>query len=75
MYLRISNSQILQVMGYSDTDVAEYLYKNKPDTDSLVKFLCKDLTGSCSRKPPKVPKVIFSDFYMLFSDLKGSSKT
>ncbi|KAL3535646.1 hypothetical protein ACH5RR_004107 [Cinchona calisaya] len=45
-----------EVMGYSDTDVAEYLYKNKPQVDSLVKFLCKDLTGACSKNPPKVPK-------------------
>ncbi|XP_027069457.1 uncharacterized protein [Coffea arabica] len=45
-----------EVMGYSDTDVAEYLYKNKPQVDSLVKFLCKDLTGACSKKPPKVPE-------------------
>ncbi|CAI9100533.1 OLC1v1037657C3 [Oldenlandia corymbosa var. corymbosa] len=45
-----------EVMGYSDTDVAEYLYKAKPDVDSLVKYLCKDLTGACSKKPPKVPK-------------------
>lgn len=48
---------ILQVMGYSDTDVAEYLFKNKPRIESLVSFLCKDLTGACSRKPPPVPKV------------------
>ncbi|CAI9100534.1 OLC1v1037657C2 [Oldenlandia corymbosa var. corymbosa] len=50
-----------EVMGYSDTDVAEYLYKAKPDVDSLVKYLCKDLTGACSKKPPKVPKASFSD--------------
>lgn len=45
-----------EVMGYSDTDVAEYLYKKKPQIDSLVKYLCEDLTGACSTKPPKVPK-------------------
>ena len=49
---------ILQVMGYSDTDVAEYLYTSKPQIDSLVNFLCKDLTKACSTKPPPVPKVI-----------------
>ncbi|KAK9274698.1 hypothetical protein L1049_021949 [Liquidambar formosana] len=45
-----------EVMGYSDTDVAEYLYKNKPQIESLVKFLCKDLTKACSSKPPPLPK-------------------
>lgn len=44
-------------MGYSDTDVAEYLYKKKPRIDSLVNFLCNDLTEACSSKPPPVPKV------------------
>lgn len=44
-------------MGYSDTDVAEYLYSSKPKIDSLVNYLCKDLTKSCSTKPPPVPKV------------------
>lgn len=48
---------MLQVLGYSDTDVAEYLYKSKPDIDSLVNYLCKDLTTACSAKPPPVPKV------------------
>ncbi|CAA3022201.1 nucleophosmin isoform X1 [Olea europaea subsp. europaea] len=45
-----------EVLGYSDTDVAEYLYKNKPDLHSLVKFICKDLTKACSKKPPPIPK-------------------
>ncbi|KAK7245513.1 hypothetical protein RIF29_40359 [Crotalaria pallida] len=45
-----------EVIGYSDTDVAEYLYKSKPDVDSLVNYLCKDLTKACSTKPPPVPK-------------------
>lgn len=44
------------VMDYSDTDVAEYLYKTKPDLDSLKSFLCKDLTEVCSKAPPPVPK-------------------
>ena len=47
----------LQVIGYSDTDVAEYLYSSKPDIDSLRNYLCKDLTKACSTKPPPVPKV------------------
>ncbi|MQM04111.1 hypothetical protein Taro_036907 [Colocasia esculenta] len=45
-----------EVMGYSDTDVAEYMYTSKPSLDSLVKFLCRDLTKSCLTKPPPVPK-------------------
>ncbi|KAK9149481.1 hypothetical protein Scep_008238 [Stephania cephalantha] len=45
-----------EVMGYSDTDVAEYIYKSKPQIDKLVKFLCNDLTEVCSVKPPPVPK-------------------
>ncbi|XP_009802306.1 uncharacterized protein [Nicotiana sylvestris] len=44
------------VMDYSDTDVAEYLYKHNPDLDSLKSFLCKDLSKSCSKAPPPVPK-------------------
>ncbi|RHN53145.1 hypothetical protein MtrunA17_Chr6g0488281 [Medicago truncatula] len=46
-----------EVMGYSDTDVAEYLYSCKPDIDSLTNYLCKDLSKSCNTKPPPVPKV------------------
>ncbi|KAL6554977.1 hypothetical protein OROGR_006235 [Orobanche gracilis] len=45
-----------EVLGYSDTDVAEYLYKKQPRVDSLVSFICKDLTEACSLKPPPVPK-------------------
>ncbi|KAL6523605.1 hypothetical protein OROGR_017208 [Orobanche gracilis] len=45
-----------EVLGYSDTDVAEYLYKKRPRVDSLVSFICKDLTEACSSKPPPVPK-------------------
>ncbi|KAF7851459.1 hypothetical protein BT93_L3884 [Corymbia citriodora subsp. variegata] len=45
-----------EVMGYSDTDVAEYLYNSKPQIDSLVDFLCKDLSRACSSKPPPLPK-------------------
>ncbi|CAN1159884.1 hypothetical protein LINPERPRIM_LOCUS22024 [Linum perenne] len=44
------------VMGYSDTDVAEYIYSSKPQLDKLTNYLCKDLSGACSRKPPPVPK-------------------
>lgn len=54
----------LQVLGYSDTDVAEHIYKNKPEINSLTSFICKDLTGACSSKPPPVPKV-HSDTDML----------
>ncbi|AES77099.1 putative saposin B type domain-containing protein [Medicago truncatula] len=45
-----------EVMGYSDTDVAEYLYSSKPDIDSLTNYLCKDLSKACNTKPPPVPK-------------------
>ncbi|KAJ0252727.1 hypothetical protein HA466_0118760 [Hirschfeldia incana] len=46
----------LQVIGYADTDVAEYIYKAKPDLASLVNHLCKDLTDACTKNPPHVPK-------------------
>ncbi|KAI3711580.1 hypothetical protein L1987_70119 [Smallanthus sonchifolius] len=45
-----------EVIGYYDTDVAEYIYKKKPTLSSLVNFLCKDTTKACSTKPPPVPK-------------------
>lgn len=45
-----------EVIGYYDTDVAEYMYKKKPQMHSLTKFLCKDLTEACNTKPPPVPK-------------------
>ncbi|KAL3825245.1 hypothetical protein ACJIZ3_021274 [Penstemon smallii] len=45
-----------EVLGYSDTDVAEYLYKKKPQLNPFVDFVCKDLTEACSSKPPPVPK-------------------
>ncbi|XP_054785618.1 uncharacterized protein LOC129292121 [Prosopis cineraria] len=44
-----------EVIGYYDTDVAEYLYNSKPNIDSLFNFLCKDITKACSTKPPPVP--------------------
>lgn len=45
-----------EVVGFSDTDIAEYVYARKPQLDSLVNYLCKDLTEACSKKPPPVPK-------------------
>ncbi|KAL3825243.1 hypothetical protein ACJIZ3_021272 [Penstemon smallii] len=45
-----------EVLGYSDTDVAEYLYKKKPQLNPFIDFVCKDLTEACSSKPPPVPK-------------------
>ncbi|KAG5413177.1 hypothetical protein IGI04_000744 [Brassica rapa subsp. trilocularis] len=45
-----------KVIGYSDTDVAEYIYKSKPDLASLVNHLCKDLTDACTKNPPPLPK-------------------
>ncbi|CAL9056254.1 unnamed protein product [Musa banksii] len=44
-----------EIMGYSDTDVAEYVFSARPSIDQLVKFLCKDLSKACSVKPPPVP--------------------
>ncbi|OEL29140.1 hypothetical protein BAE44_0009840 [Dichanthelium oligosanthes] len=48
----------LEVMGYADTDVAEFVYKNNPSVDQLMKFLCKDLSKACAKDPPPVPKGI-----------------
>ncbi|CAF2147972.1 hypothetical protein HID58_000738 [Brassica napus] len=45
-----------KVIGYSDTDVAEYIYKSKPDLPSLINHLCKDLTDACTKNPPPLPK-------------------
>jgi len=44
------------VIGYADTDVAEFVYKNNPSVDQLMKFLCKDLSKACAKDPPPVPK-------------------
>lgn len=56
--LAVDLSEIIsQVMGYSDTDVAEFIFTSKPSLDSLVKFLCHDISKSCLKKPPPVPKV------------------
>ncbi|GKB72117.1 hypothetical protein Tco_0933529 [Tanacetum coccineum] len=44
------------VIGYYDTDVAEFFYKMKPQLSSLVNYLYKDLSEACSTKPPSVPK-------------------
>lgn len=45
-----------EVMGYSDTDIAEYIFSSKPSIDALVNYFCKDLTNACMKKPPPVPK-------------------
>ncbi|XP_008810395.2 uncharacterized protein LOC103721822 [Phoenix dactylifera] len=45
-----------EVMGYSDTDVAEFVYSTKPSIDSLVNFLCNDLSKACTVKPPPIPE-------------------
>ncbi|WOL14599.1 hypothetical protein Cni_G23379 [Canna indica] len=44
-----------EIMGYLDTDVAEYVYSRRPSFDQLVGFLCKDLSNACSVKPPRLP--------------------
>ncbi|CAN6179315.1 unnamed protein product [Urochloa humidicola] len=45
-----------EVIGYADTDVAEFVYKNNPSVEQLTKFLCKDLSKACAKDPPPVPK-------------------
>lgn len=45
-----------EVVGFSDTDIAEYIYARRPQLDSLVNYLCKDLSKACSKKPAPVPK-------------------
>ncbi|GLJ15110.1 hypothetical protein SUGI_0246960 [Cryptomeria japonica] len=45
-----------EVIGYHDTDVAEFLFKSESQNSALSKFLCNDLTKACSNKPPPVPK-------------------
>ncbi|RYR48386.1 hypothetical protein Ahy_A07g034407 [Arachis hypogaea] len=69
----------LLVIGYSDTDVAEYLYNSKPDANSLYKYLCKDLTKACGTKPSPVPKVailiiLFSRIHRLARYYKKTKK-
>ncbi|KAG6490881.1 hypothetical protein ZIOFF_052211 [Zingiber officinale] len=44
-----------EIMGYSDTDVAEFVYSTRPSVDELVNFLCKDLSKACSVKPLPLP--------------------
>lgn len=62
-------------MGYSDTDVAEYIYTSKPDIEALANYLCKGLTKSCKTKPPPVPKVIGLLFYIFVSIIMCSFLT
>jgi hypothetical protein len=45
-----------EVIGYHDTDIAEFLFKSEPQSSSLLKFLCNDLSKACLVKPPPVPK-------------------
>ncbi|KAF6138192.1 hypothetical protein GIB67_011032 [Kingdonia uniflora] len=64
-----------EVMGYSDTDVAEYMFKSKPQIESLVKFLCNDLTKACSVQPPPLPKSRAKCINVLpFEDYEGFIK-
>ncbi|RWW33945.1 hypothetical protein GW17_00001302 [Ensete ventricosum] len=58
-------------MGYSDTDVAEYVFSARPSIDQLVKFLCKDLSKACSVKPPPVPTVIGCNSYFKIDRVRG----
>ncbi|KAH7284251.1 hypothetical protein KP509_34G045100 [Ceratopteris richardii] len=45
-----------EVIGYHDTDVAEFMFKRTVTVEELSNFLCKDLTESCRGKIPAVPK-------------------
>ncbi|KAG0499869.1 hypothetical protein HPP92_004560 [Vanilla planifolia] len=45
-----------EIMDYSDTDVAEFVFKSKPSLDLLVDFICNDLSKSCAVKAPPVPE-------------------
>lgn len=45
-----------EVIGYHDTDVAEFLFKSEAQSPALLKFLCNDLSKACLVKPPPVPK-------------------
>ncbi|GLT74657.1 hypothetical protein SLA2020_464440 [Shorea laevis] len=45
-----------EITGSSDANVADYIYKSKPDIESLINYLCKDLTEACSTNPSPVPK-------------------
>ncbi|RRT67668.1 hypothetical protein B296_00024762 [Ensete ventricosum] len=52
----LAKRSYFNVMGYADTDVAEFVFKTRPSADSLVKFLCHDLSEACSSETPPVPK-------------------
>lgn len=54
----------MQVVGFSDTDIAEYIYARRPQLESLVKYLCKDFTKVCNKKPPPVPKVLYHSLHI-----------
>ncbi|KAG6489038.1 hypothetical protein ZIOFF_050296 [Zingiber officinale] len=41
-----------EILSYSDTDVAEFVYSTRPSVDQLISFLCKDLSKACFVKPP-----------------------
>jgi len=45
-----------EVMGDSDTDLAEAMYKGDMQRAKLTNLLCHDLADVCTSKPPKVPK-------------------
>ncbi|XP_042465664.1 uncharacterized protein LOC122048124 [Zingiber officinale] len=44
-----------EILGYTDTDVAEFVYSTRPSVDQLINFLCKDLSKACSVKPHPLP--------------------
>ncbi|CAI5999406.1 unnamed protein product [Closterium sp. NIES-65] len=46
-----------EVVGFSDTDVAELLFSHPSIQEAeLTKRLCQDMTPTCRKQPPPVPK-------------------
>ncbi|MCO5567259.1 hypothetical protein L7F22_020949 [Adiantum nelumboides] len=45
-----------EVIGYHDTDIAEFIFKGAVSVDELSNFLCKDLSKACHGKIPSLPK-------------------
>ncbi|KAK1377724.1 hypothetical protein POM88_024468 [Heracleum sosnowskyi] len=65
---------MIRVTEYSDTAVAEFLYRKKPTVRSLIELLCKDLSKACTTKPLAVPKVA-ALYHMHARLLRTSSKS
>ncbi|KAK9805670.1 hypothetical protein WJX72_011115 [[Myrmecia] bisecta] len=46
----------VDIIGDSDTDIAEALWKGKMNRAQFTNWLCHDLTSACKQKAPKLPK-------------------